>query len=57
MSKMKDFLIDVMEMYESNHTPTQIANFTGMPVTYIMEIIATFDDEGWDGDEYETEPA
>lgn len=56
MSKMKDFLIDVREMYVSNYTPTQIAKFTGMPVDYIMEIITSFDDEDWDH-EYETEPA
>ncbi len=42
-------------MYESNYTPTQIANITGMPVTYIMEIIVSFNDEDWDG--CETEPA
>ena len=54
MSKMKDFLIGVREMYDANYTPTQIANATGMPVAYIMEIISGFDDEDWDCDnEYE----
>lgn len=51
MSKIKEFLMSVREMYDANYTPTQIANATGMPVAYIMEIISGFDDEDWDYDD------
>lgn len=51
MGKMKDFLIGIREMYDANYTPTQIANATGMPVDYIMEVISDFDDEDWDHDD------
>ena len=50
MSKMKDFLIDLLEMYERGSTIAQIADHTGLPQDVIFDILqrcARIEPEGY----------
>ena len=39
MSKMKDLVIDIMEMYDDDLTIRQIAEYTGLPQDVVFDIL------------------
>ena len=54
MSKMKDMLIDIEEMLMDKLSIDEIANRTGMPVAWILEVKRNFIDESLENIRCET---
>ena len=54
MSKMKDMLIDIEEMLMDELSIDEIANRTGMPVAWILEVKRNFIDESLENIRCET---
>ena len=54
MSKMKDMLIDIEEMLMDEMSIDEIANRTGMPVAWILEVKQNFIDESLENIRCET---
>ena len=42
MSKMKDLLMDIVEMYDDNYTIKQIADNTGLPQDVVFDILQRY---------------
>jgi predicted DNA-binding protein YlxM (UPF0122 family) len=42
MSKMKDLLMDMVEMYDDDYTIKQIADITGMPQDVVFDILQRY---------------
>ena len=42
MSKMKDLLLDIVEMYDDDYTISQIANITGLPQDVVFDILERY---------------
>jgi hypothetical protein len=42
MSKMKDLIIDIAEMYDDNFTIKQISDHTGLPQDVVFDILQKY---------------